>query len=291
MAASGPAPEVVRTVFDLRARLASWRAAGESVGLVPTMGAIHPGHLALVDAARERADRTCATIFVNPRQFGPIEDLATYPRDEATDLVRLGQRGVTLVFAPEIGEMYPQGFATSVTVSGIDATLEGTFRPGFFIGIATVVTKLLVQALPDVATFGEKDYQQLLVVKRLVRDLDLPVEIVAVATVREADGLACSSRNAHLGVAERERAPALYRTLREAAREINAGRPTADVTGWGRDALAAAEFGDVDYFEARDAATLAPLAPDWRPGDAPARLLAAARMGETRLIDNVAVDA
>ncbi|MBI4184638.1 MAG: pantoate--beta-alanine ligase [Proteobacteria bacterium] len=290
MAAGRAAPEVARTEAALRERLGAWRRGGARIGLVPTMGAIHAGHLSLVDLARARAQRVCATIFVNPRQFGPSEDFAAYPREEESDLAKFAARGVDLVFAPEPAEMYPQGFATSVTVAGLGEALEGASRPGFFTGVATVVTKLLILAAPDVAVFGEKDYQQLLLIRRLVADLSLSVEIVGAPTVREADGLACSSRNAYLSGAERARAPALFRTLRAASREIVSGRPAAEATIWGRESLVEAGFARVDYFEARDAATLAPLAAGWRYGGSAARLLAAATIGRTRLIDNVAVE-
>ena len=199
--------DIVRTVADLRRRVAAWRVEGLTVGLVPTMGALHDGHLALARAAGTRCDRVVATVFVNPTQFGPNEDLDTYPRDEEGDRSKLSATGVDLMFAPPISEMYAEGEVTRVSVPEIGDVLEGTFRPGFFTGVATVVTKLLLQALADVAVFGEKDYQQLQVIKRLATDLMIPTEIVGVETVREADGLALSSRNAYLTAKERAVAP------------------------------------------------------------------------------------
>jgi len=198
---------VARTVAALREAVASWRASRERVGLVPTMGAIHEGHLALVHTARGECERVVASLFVNPKQFAPSEDLAAYPRSEAADLAAFQRAGVDLVFAPDAAAMYPPGFATAVEVSGVSEGLDGAFRPGHFAGVATVVAKLLLQCLPDAAYFGEKDYQQLMVVRRLARDLDIPVRIEGVATVREADGLALSSRNAYLSPAERRTAP------------------------------------------------------------------------------------
>ena len=275
---------VVRTVADLRATVALWRDERQRIALVPTMGAIHRGHLALVAAARVDCGRVAASLFVNPTQFGPSEDFAAYPRDEAADLAQFAAAGVDLVFAPPVDAMYPPGFATSVTVGGIGDELEGGHRPGHFAGVATVVAKLLLQALPDAAYFGEKDYQQLLVVRRLVRDLDIPAQIVGVATVREPDGLALSSRNVYLAPDERRRAPLLHQVLQETAAALRRGADVAAATGRGRSRLAAGGFA-VDYLVLRDAETLAPL----DRLSAPGRLLAAARLGRTRLIDNVAV--
>src|SRR4029077_14836543 len=208
---------VARSVEALRQAVASWRARQERVGLVPTMGAIHDGHLALVSAARGGCQRVVASLFVNPTQFAPSEDFSAYPRSEAADLGAFRKAGVDLVFIPDVAEMYPPGFATAVEVGGVSEGLDGAFRPGHFAGVATIVAQLLLQCLPDAAYFGEKDYQQLLVVRRLARDLDIPVRIEGVATVREADGLALSSRNAYLSPAERRRAPLLYRVLRDSA--------------------------------------------------------------------------
>ncbi|HKS88435.1 MAG TPA: pantoate--beta-alanine ligase [Stellaceae bacterium] len=278
-------PAVARTVAALRERVAGWRARRERVALVPTMGAIHDGHLALVNAGRAACDRVVASLFVNPTQFGPAEDFAAYPRDEKADLAAFGGAGVDLVFMPSVAEMYPPGFAASVQIGPIGGELEGAHRPGHFAGVATVVAKLLLQCLPEAAYFGEKDYQQLLVVRRMARDLDIPVQIEGVTTVRAADGLALSSRNAYLSPAERQTAPLLYRVLLETAAAI-AGAPdrAADAVMAGINRLRAGGF-VVDYLECRDAENLAPTPPPGRP----ARLLAAARLGRTRLIDNVPV--
>ena len=274
----------VRTVADLRARVAAWRGAGETVGLVPTMGAIHAGHLALVEAARSACDRVVASLFVNPAQFGPNEDYQLYPRDEAKDSRFLDESGVALLFAPPVEEMYPDGFSTTVTVSGLTSGLCGDHRPGHFEGVATVVSKLLTQCLPDRAYFGEKDYQQLLVVRRLARDLDIPVRIEGVPTVREADGLALSSRNAYLSAEDRATAPALYRTLSAVADALADGRQSvSDQVDWGIAQLEEAGFDRLDYLDVRDAETLMKL----ERVDRPTRVLAAARIGGTRLIDNV----
>ena len=278
-------PAVARTVAALRERVAGWRARRERVALVPTMGAIHDGHLALVNAAHAACDRVVASLFVNPTQFGPAEDFAAYPRDEKADLAAFGGAGVDLVFMPSVAEMYPPGFAASVQIGPLGGELEGAHRPGHFAGVATVVAKLLLQCLPEAAYFGEKDYQQLLVVRRMASDLDIPVRIEGVATVRAADGLALSSRNAYLSPAERQTAPLLYRVLLETAAAI-AGAPdrAADAVMAGINRLRAGGF-VVDYLEWRDAENLAPTPPRGRP----ARLLAAARLGRTRLIDNVPV--
>ncbi len=281
-------PEVVRTVAALRARVAGWRQAGASVGLVPTMGALHDGHLALVRRSLAECDRTIVTIFVNPTQFGPDEDLDTYPRTEAEDLRKLAALGVDLAFVPAVEEMYPEGFATRVSVAGLTEGLCGAGRPVHFTGVATVVTKLFNQAQADRAYFGEKDYQQLLVVRRMVRDLDIPIEIVAVTTVRDADGLALSSRNAYLSPGQRAAAPALNRVLREVARRVAAGEPSAAAIEWGRAELLAAGFDRIDYLEVCDAFTLEPV--ERFAPNRPARAFAAAFLGETRLIDNVPVE-
>lgn len=278
--------ETVRDAAALRQRIAAWRSAGERVGLVPTMGGIHDGHLALVRAAREGCDRVVATLFVNPKQFGPSEDFATYPRDDAGDARLLAEGGAGLLFAPGMEEMYPEGFATRVSVSGVTEGLCGAHRPGFFDGVATVVCKLLMQALPDAAYFGEKDYQQLRMVRRMVADLAIPVDIVPVATVREADGLALSSRNDYLTASERRNAPTLYRVLSAIATSLEGGkRSVADLTVWGLGELEGAGFGPIDYLEVRDADTLRPV----EVLSQPARVLAAAWLGKARLIDNVAV--
>lgn len=278
---------IVRTVADLRARTALWRADGVRIGFVPTMGALHAGHIALVEHARQRCDAVVASVFVNPTQFAVNEDLSRYPRDEAGDAKKLAAGGCDLLFAPSPQEMYPPGFSTSITVTGVSADLEGAFRPQMFAGVALVVSKLLLQTGPDVAVFGEKDYQQLLVVQRLVRDLDIPVSILACPTVREADGLAMSSRNAYLSSQERATAPALYAALVSAADAIRTGAPLAAALDEASTRILAAGFTSVDYVAARNGEDFSAL-DEWR-ADRPARLLAAARLGSTRLIDNIAL--
>jgi pantoate--beta-alanine ligase len=277
---------VIRTLPALKRAVADWQARQKTIALVPTMGALHAGHLSLVRIAQRRADRVLVSIFVNPTQFAPQEDLGTYPRNFASDRAALAVAGVDAIWAPEIATMYPDGFATRVVPEGpAKAELEDAVRPHFFDGVATVVAKLLTQCEPDIALFGEKDYQQLKVVTRMVRDLNLKTRIVAAPTVRESDGLALSSRNRYLTPPERQAAPALHRVLKISAAEIAGGRPVADVLEYGRKAIAEAGF-VLDYFEARNAETLEPLTPGLRQ---PIRLLVAARLGRTRLIDNVAV--
>ena len=279
--------EIVRTTDDARAVIRAWRARGLSVGLVPTMGAIHGGHLALVEAADRAADRVIVSLFVNPKQFGPGEDLAAYPREEAADAALVGAAGADLVFAPDPADVYPDGFRTTVAVAGLGEGLCGAHRPGHFDGVATVVAKLFNMIGPDAAWFGEKDYQQLQVVKRLVADLDLPVAVHGVATVREPDGLALSSRNAYLSAEERRAAPNLHAALMSLATALSAGaRDVAGEIGRATEALRAAGFDPIDYVAVVDADTLAPLS---GPIRRPARALAAARLGRARLIDNVAV--
>jgi pantoate--beta-alanine ligase len=275
---------VARSVAALRRQVAAWRRAGKSVALVPTMGALHRGHLALVDRGRQLCTRTVASIFVNPTQFGPNEDFARYPRDEAGDAAMLVGAGCDLLYAPAVAEMYSADAAATIDPGPIAAGLCGRFRPGHFRGVATVVAKLLLQSGADVACFGEKDYQQLQVIRRVVRDLDIPARIEGVPTVREADGLALSSRNAFLAPEQRVAAPALHRTLREAARRLMAGEATAaQAVATAHLALAAAGFAPIDYVEVCDAETLVPV----QGLDRPARILAAAWLGSTRLIDNV----
>lgn len=276
---------IVRSVATLREVVGGWRRVGLTLALVPTMGALHAGHLELVRLAMRIADRTCVSLFVNPTQFAPHEDFAVYPRDEAGDAQLLSAQGAHLLFAPPPDEMYPPGSATRIAVPGLGDILEGVFRPGFFTGVATVVGKLLVQVMPDVAVFGEKDYQQLQVIRRMVADLFLPVRIEGAATVREADGLALSSRNAYLSAEERRVAPALQAVLRRVAADVGAGGDAAASTAEAAADLLAAGFGRIDYLEVRDAATLEPWAGPPRPG----RVLAAAWLGRTRLIDNIAV--
>ena len=274
-------PKVVRTLKALD------RATGEfataTVALVPTMGALHAGHLSLVRLARRHAARVIVSIFVNPAQFAPHEDLATYPRTWAADTAGLANEGVDLIWAPSVGVMYPDGFATRVVPDGpAKVGLEDAFRPHFFAGVATVVAKLFLQCRPHVAIFGEKDFQQLKVVTRLARDFDLRLKVIGAPIVREPDGLAMSSRNAYLTPAERAVAPVLHRTLTSCARRISAGSSLARVLADGRKAITAAGFA-LDYLEARNADTLAPVR---GRADGPIRLLVAARLGKTRLIDN-----
>jgi pantoate--beta-alanine ligase len=278
-------PLVVRTVKTLDETIGTYRNAGETLALVPTMGALHAGHFALVRRARRRADRVAVSIFVNPRQFAPTEDFASYPRSFAADIAALQREQVDLVWAPPREVMYPEGFATSVNVKGPAAVdLEDRFRPHFFGGVATVVAKLFAQCRPDFAVFGEKDYQQLRTVIRMAVDLDLKVRVLGVPTVRETDGLALSSRNVYLSSSERAAAPVLYRTLRESAARIAVREPIAQVMSEGWLAIEAAGFA-VDYFEARHAETLQRVE---TVEDGPLRLLVAARLGKTRLIDNMA---
>ena len=308
-------PDIVRTVAELRRIVAGWRSAGQRIALVPTMGALHAGHLALVRRAAEEADRTIVSIFVNPSQFGPAEDLGRYPRDEAGDLAKLGSQACDLVWAPTAAEMYPDGFATRIVPGGAALGLETDFRPHFFAGVATVCFKLFSAATPDAAVFGEKDYQQLCVIRQMVRDLALPLAILAEPTVREADGLALSSRNAYLTSGERVIAPALHRILADVAAKSaeiargggaqtasrapravplvrdpreRAGEPQLPalerlceeaVVG-----LGAAGFTKVDYVAVREAGSLKQIG---APTERPLRVLAAAWLGGTRLIDNL----
>jgi pantoate--beta-alanine ligase len=274
--------DVVRSVAALRAVVRPHKHAGKRIGLVPTMGALHQGHLELVRTARRMSDFVVATIFVNPLQFNQSTDLAAYPRDEATDLNLLAATGTDLVFAPSVGEMYPRSFSTQVRVAGLTDHLDGPARPGHFEGVATVVTKLFNQVAPDIACFGEKDFQQLQVIRRLTRDLDLPVEIVGVPTVREPDGLAMSSRNRNLSEAERKTAARLPEILGRAIQCLADGGRAEPVLEDARAALKDAGFGRIDYVELCDGQTLHPLAAA-QPG---ARLFAAVHLGATRLIDN-----
>ncbi|WP_018262200.1 pantoate--beta-alanine ligase [Methylobacterium sp. WSM2598] len=283
-----PSPAAVARLADvpaLRAQVRAWREAGEAVALVPTMGALHEGHLALVRQGRETCRRVVVSIFVNPTQFGPSEDFSRYPRDPERDLALLAGAGADAAYLPDVATMYPPCFSTTVSVAGLTEVLCGPLRPGHFAGVATVVTKLLLQALPDRALFGEKDYQQLQVIRRFVRDLDLPVTIEGVPTVREPDGLALSSRNLYLTAAEREVAPRLHAVLRDVAEAVRGGGATGPALAEGSVALAAAGFAPVQYLSVNDADSLAPL----ERVDGPARVLAAAYLGRTRLIDNVPV--
>jgi pantoate--beta-alanine ligase len=279
-------PRVIRTQPALRRAIANFRRRGCTIALVPTMGALHEGHFSLVRRAQSRADCVVVSIFVNPTQFAPHEDLTTYPRTFAADVAALAKRQVDLVWAPSVQTMYPDGFATRVVPEGpATVGLEDASRPHFFAGVATVVAKLLIQCEPDIALFGEKDYQQLKVVTQLGRDLGLKTRIVGSPIVRERDGLALSSRNRYLAPAQRQTAPMLYRALKEAAAKIGAGAPVAEVLKQAREAIARGGL-QLDYFEARHADTLEPL--KGSVGE-PIRLLAAVRIGTTRLIDNLAV--
>lgn len=278
-------PPVLRTVAELRARVSDWKAAGETVGVVPTMGALHEGHLSLARRARAACDRVIVTIFVNPRQFNNPADLEKYPRTEAQDAALLASVGVDAVFAPGPEEVYPRGFATNVSVSGVSEPLEGAHRPGHFDGVATVVAKLFGMTRADRAFFGEKDWQQLMVVQRLVADLNIPVTIEGCATVREADGLALSSRNRRLSVEGRARAPALVRAMQAAAEAMRGGRSVPEALAEARAAVLAAGFETVDYLELRTADLLLPI--EQLQGEG--RLLAAATLDGVRLIDNIPV--
>jgi pantoate--beta-alanine ligase len=275
---------VARTVAALRAKVAAWRAGGERVALVPTMGGLHEGHLALVRRARDLAPRVVTSLFVNPTQFAPGEDFEAYPRDEARDAALLVAAGCDLLYAPTAGEMYPGGFSTTVTVGEVSAPLDGISRPHHFAGVATVVSKLLNQCGPDVAVFGEKDYQQLMVIRRLVRDLDMPVEIVGLPTVRDADGLALSSRNAYLTPEQRPIAGQLNAIIKATAEAVRGGEAVEAAEARALAALGKAGFEKIDYFEVRGADDLGRLGPG--PAAKPARVFVAARLGRTRLIDN-----
>jgi pantoate--beta-alanine ligase len=279
-------PRIIQSLPALRRAIAALSARRKRIALVPTMGALHDGHLSLVRMARRRADRVIVSIFVNPAQFAPHEDFGSYPRTFTADLAALAALDVDLVWAPDVKTMYAKDFATQIVPQGpAQAGLEDAFRPHFFTGVATVVGKLLIQCAPDIAIFGEKDYQQLKVLTQLARDLDLKTRILGAPIVREPDGLALSSRNVYLSAREREAAPALYRALKTCAEAIAGGRPIAAVLDEGREEIMRAGFA-LDYLEARHAATLAPAA---STKGHPLRLLVAARIGKTRLIDNVAV--
>ena len=274
-----------QSVDALRAQVATWRRAGERIVLVPTMGALHAGHLALVAHARAIGRRVVVSIFVNPTQFGPNEDFSRYPRDTEADLALLAGAGADAAWLPSVETMYPAGFSTRIEPGPAAEGLCGTFRPGHFSGVSTVVTKLLNQVGPDVALFGEKDFQQLQVIRSVVRDLDMPVTIEGVPTLRESDGLALSSRNRYLAPAERAIAPRLHAVLSGIAEQLATGAKAGPLVAEGVASLEAAGFGPVQYLEVRDADTLAPVAQVERE----ARVIAAAYLGGTRLIDNVAV--
>lgn len=279
-------PSLFGSIEALRQAVAGWRRAGESIGFVPTMGALHDGHLSLVRAAKAECRRVVVSIFVNPKQFGPNSDFDRYPRDLDGDLAKLASVGADAVFAPSVEVMYPPGTATTVSVAGLTEGLCGPHRPGHFDGVATVVTKLLNQAAADAAYFGEKDWQQLQVVRRLVRDLDMTVRIVGIPTVREADGLAMSSRNLLLTPDERRRAAAIYSVMTEAARDLAKGEAADTVIARGKAALEKAGFGPIDYLSVVEAESLKPVA----RVTGPSRIAVAAWLGKTRLIDNLPVE-
>jgi len=276
---------IVRAVADLRTIVAGWRREAASIAVVPTMGALHEGHLSLVRAALEKADRVIVTLFVNPKQFNSAADLAAYPRTEVEDAAKLAPLGAHLLYAPDAVEIYPEGFATAVSVGGVSEGLCGAFRPGHFDGVATVVAKLFLQTGADLAFFGEKDFQQLHVVRRMARDLDIPITVIGCPTVREEDGLALSSRNVRLSLAERLAAPKLASILHTAAGQIANGAPVSLTLAEARAAILSAGYREVEYLELRADADLRPLNALY----CPARLLVAAWLGNTRLIDNVEV--
>ncbi len=274
-------PAILRSVSDLSCAVAAWKAAGDSVGLVPTMGALHDGHLSLARAAKAGCDRVVVMIFVNPAQFGDGADLALYPRTEAADAALLAPLGIDAIFAPGVEAVYPPGFATRVSVTGLSDAMEGAFRPGHFEGVATVVAKLFGMAQADQAYFGEKDWQQLQVIRRMALDLNLATAVVGCPTMREADGLALSSRNARLGPKDRTIAPALHRAMQAVA----TARGAPEAIAQARSDILLAGFASVDYLDLRDASTLEPV----HTLERPARLLAAATLGGVRLIDNIPV--
>lgn len=276
---------IVRALADLRAQYQTWVRAGETVGVVPTMGALHQGHLSLVQAAKAACDRVIVTIFVNPKQFNSPEDLAKYPRTEDQDAAKLAPFDVDVVFVPNADEIYPEGYATTVSVTGVSDTLEGAFRPGHFDGVATVVAKLFLMTGAHKAFFGEKDYQQLMLVRQMARDLNIPIEVVGCPTVREASGLAMSSRNLRLGDAAKAKACILYQLMTAATAQLAEGMNWEEVQKSALTELAQAGFGEVEYFELRCADTLQPVSDLTKP----ARLLAAAWLDGVRLIDNIAV--
>jgi pantoate--beta-alanine ligase len=282
---TSPIP-VSTTVADLRLRVRTWRSEGRRIGLVPTMGALHEGHISLVRLAQETCDRIVTSIFVNPAQFAPTEDFSSYPRTFEDDIAQLARADCHLVWAPTAQEMYPGGFATRVVPEGAATRLESDFRPHFFGGVSTVCTKLFQQVTPDIAVFGEKDFQQLAVIRQIVRDLDMPLAIVGAPTVREADGLAMSSRNRYLSAEERRAAPAVHKVIIEVAARVRSGEQADDACADGARKLAGAGFHKIDYIAVGDARTLGPFDRKLGPG----RVLAAAWLGKTRLIDNVPIE-
>ncbi|MDA9314536.1 pantoate--beta-alanine ligase [Alphaproteobacteria bacterium] len=278
--------DIVRTVAELRSHVSAWRKDGLSISLIPTMGSLHAGHLSLMKVGREKSDKVIASIFVNPLQFAPNEDFETYPREENFDILKLVEEGVDLLFAPKVNEMYREKSKTTINVGGLTDCLCALSRPGFFDGVATVVTKLLLQALPDIAIFGEKDYQQLLVIKRFTTDLDIPVEIIGAPTIREDDGLALSSRNIYLDTKSRSIAPSMYSILNQHASNISNGSDIKKSLEIARKNLQDSGFEKIDYLDLRNSQTLETC------GDLkqPSRLFAAAWLGSTRLIDNLAIN-
>lgn len=277
--------KIIRNTDDLRQQIKVYRAEGLTVALVPTMGALHEGHLSLIRMARAKADKVCVSIFVNPRQFGPTEDFDIYPRNEERDIKLLQLMSTDLLYAPDVDEIYPETHSTSIQVGPIGDILEGEYRPGFFTGVATIVAKLLMQCQPDVAIFGEKDFQQLQVIRKLVTDLNIPSQILGCETIRESDGLALSSRNAYLSEDEREIAPELYKTLCQVADAANGGGDVIVSIMQACDRLEQLGYGPIDYLAVRDVKTLQHM-PD---GSEEGRVLVAANLGKTRLIDNIAI--
>lgn len=286
---TGELTPTIRTRRELLLQVAAWKRAGERVGFVPTMGALHGGHLSLIEKAREKSDRIVTSIFVNPTQFAPGEDFDTYPRDESADLARLASVGCDLAYLPTVTEMYPQGSVTNVRVEGMSDLLDGIFRPHFFYGVSTVVARLFLHVQPDVAVFGEKDYQQLQIIRRMVRDLGFPIEIIAASTARDADGLAQSSRNLYLKPEERRNAGALQAALHRASVRLGTGESPSAALEEARGLLAKSGFGKIDYVSLVDPDTLEDLPDAPLPAGTVARLLGAAWMGRTRLIDNISV--
>ncbi|MAH83911.1 MAG: pantoate--beta-alanine ligase [Rhodospirillaceae bacterium TMED8] len=280
--------KTVRTISELRAHIDGWRAQGLSVGAVPTMGGLHEGHISLVRTAAMHTDRVIGTLFVNPKQFAVNEDFEIYPGNESVDAQKFADAGAALMFAPPMDVMYPPGHSTCVTVEGLSGILEGKFRPHFFSGVATIVTKLLMQILPNIAIFGEKDYQQLCVIRSLVRDLNIPVKIIGGLTVREKDGLALSSRNIYLTDEDRTRAPALFETLKDVALVVENGGDYPEAIQLAIKRLINSDFSEVDYITVCNADTLLPWGESGIESDF-GRVLGAARLGKTRLIDNVPV--
>lgn len=278
---------IVRTRSQLQQQIRAWRQANETIGFVPTMGALHGGHLSLVDLARKNATKTVVSIFVNPTQFAPGEDFDTYPRNESEDCAKLESAGCDLVYLPEVDEMYPPGTATNVRVEGLSDLLDGVYRPHFFYGVATVVARLFLHVQPDCAVFGEKDYQQLQIIRRMVRDLGFPIEILGGPTRRDADGLAQSSRNLYLSPEERQIAGAMQAALHRASVRLSVGATPSDVLEEAKRLIMAAGFTKMDYVSLVDPGTLEDLPDTPLPSGTEARLLGAAWLGKTRLIDNI----